>query len=411
VKFLVLAAVLLTGGCAAGGGPVAGHVSPAPSPTQVVAASESPDPSAASPAPSATPFQAAPPPRVSCVQGRVPGVQAMVTGTVDTILYDVTDPLSPRAVCHIANTVVHIFTGTSFEYLVPNSDGTTSVMLHALGSNNESVAATLRADLYHVSYGWTGGVAWVPGIDQLAYLAGGGADAEGLGVTDVWLATPTGRTRISSYSVAGKDTFGRPGFSPITLDFSPDGAYLAAGWYVARSGPVRVFRTGDRADVSPRMPADFRFAFWAKTGLTLYLVTGGGVSEWTPGGAVTPLAGTAAWILGPSLSPDGGQVAFTIVTSTRDVRAYTYDFRTASSRLLVDQPRSSAMFVKSGWVWEVEERPCVAASGAVCMDPTAPDGKVLAVDLSTGHESPVTFAAAEAPTTYGLLPGDLWPKT
>jgi hypothetical protein len=346
---------------------------------------------------------------VSCVPGAVPSYQALVLGSEGTFLYDVTDPVHPRAACRIVNTVARVVTGTAFEYLVPNADGTTSVVLHALGSNNESVRATFRADLYHVN-GWQSGVAWLPGTDQMAYFAGGGTDANGLGVTDVWLATPSGRTKIYSYAVPGKDTFGRPGFAPQTLAFSSDGGYLAAGWSVALNA-VRVFRLSDRADVTPPLPADFRFAFWSRSGLTLYMVGGSTVSRWTPGGVVTPEPHTPSWILDPDLSPDGEQVAFTSVSSSRDVRANVYELISQTNRVLSDQPRSSAMFVKTGWIWDIEEKPCVQATNQTCFDPTVPDGTVLATDLATGHETAVAFAAGEAPTRYSIVAGDLWPKT
>ena len=324
------------------------------------------------------------------------------------ILYDVTDPVHPRAVCRIANTTARIVTGMSFEYLVPNPDGTTSVVLHSLGGNTETVKAKVQADLYHVSYGWYGGVTWRPGLDQLAYAAGGGTGPNGLGLTEVWLATPSGRTKMYGYEVPGKDTFGRPGFPPPTLEFSADGAYLAAGWTVALTS-VRVFRVADKVDVTPQLPADFRFALWSRSAPTLYLVSGKGVSQWTPGQAVTPLPNTAPWILDPSLSPSGTQVAFTSVSSTREVRANVYDLGSQANRVLSSQPRSSAIFVKEGWVWEMEEKTCVQSSNSSCFDPTVPDGNVLAYELASGRESAVSFVAGESPSPYGYLSGDLWP--
>lgn len=354
-------------------------------------------------------FVPPPVPAVACAGGVIPAFQALLVALEGgTILYDVTDPVHPRAVCRIANTMAHIVTGTSFEYLVPNPDGTTSIVLHALGSNNEAVRATVQADLYHVSYGWYGGLTWRPGTDQLAYAAGGGTGPNGLGLTDVWLATPGGRTKIYSYEVPGKDAFGRPGFPPPTLEFSPDGAYLAAGWTVALTS-VRVFRVADKVDVTPRLPADFRFAFWSRSAPTLYLVSGNGVSQWIPGQAVTPVPNTPAWILDPSLSPSGAQVAFTSVSSTREVRANVYDLGSQSNRTLSAQPRSSATFVRDGWVWEIEEKACVQSSNSACFDPTVPDGNVLAFELASGRESAVSFAVGESPSPYGFRPGDLWP--
>lgn len=332
-----------------------------------------------------------------------------MTGYSGTVLYDVSDPLHPHTVCKLLNTQAHIVTGTSFEYLVPRADGTTDVVLHALGSNNESVAATFKADLYHATFSWWAPVTWSPSRQTMAYLADGGTDANGFGVTDVWLATAASRSKIYSYSVAGRDAFGRPGFAPPTLAFSPDGAYLAAGWTVANS-PVRVFQVSDRANVTPSWPADFRFAFWGKKDDTLFIVGLQSVASWKPGGPVTALPATSGWVLDPNLSPDGTQVAFTAVTSTRDVRPYVYDLDAKTSRLLVSQARSSTSFVRSAWVWYAEEKPCVPSTDNACFDPTQPDGNVLAFELATGRESLVTFAAGEAPSNFGMTPVDLWPS-
>src|SRR5260370_18667163 len=56
------------------------------------------------------------------------------------LLYDVTDPVRPRLLCKISNTSTHLFTLDTFEYLKPVSATETDVMLHSLGSGNESHA-------------------------------------------------------------------------------------------------------------------------------------------------------------------------------------------------------------------------------------------------------------------------------
>src|SRR5690348_8349372 len=58
-----------------------------------------------------------PAPAVSCLPGVIPAFQALVLGSDGTFLYDVTDPVHPRATCRITNTVARVVTGTSFEYL------------------------------------------------------------------------------------------------------------------------------------------------------------------------------------------------------------------------------------------------------------------------------------------------------
>ncbi|HEX2682158.1 MAG TPA: hypothetical protein VHQ03_12815 [Candidatus Dormibacteraeota bacterium] len=347
-----------------------------------------------------------------CLSGIVPVSMVMVVGSNGTLLYDVSDALHPRAVCRITNTYARILTGTSFEYLVPHADGTTDVVLHALGSNNESVESRLQADLSSTSMGiFFANAAWAPGRGVMAYLAPGGTDANGSGIVDVWVATSRVRTKISSYSVPGIDGFGRPGPPPPTLAMSPDGAYLAAGWSIAPTS-IHVFRLSDSLDVTPTMPAGLRFGFWSRTGHTLYLVGSAGVEEWTSEAGVAAVAGTGPWTLGPNFSPDGTQVVFTGFGSAGVIRVSLYDLKTRSSRQLIDQPRSSPIFVRAGWVWYFEEKTCVVSADNPCFDPTTPDGNILAADIATGQESQLSFAPGESPTaagTFFMTPVDVWP--
>ena len=66
--------------------------------------------------------------------------------------------------------------------------------------------------------------------------------------------------------------------------------------------------------------------------------------------------------------------------------------------------RSQVVFVKDGWVWYFEEVACTACAGG-----TKPSGKVFAMNLSGGAETPVAFAAGEAPPD--LEPGEFWPNS
>jgi hypothetical protein len=335
----------------------------------------------------------------------------IVTGLEGTYLYDVSDPLHPRLVCRILNTSVHILSGTSFEYLMPQPNATTRVVLHTLGTNNESVVATFPADLTGANLASPfPSVSWpaVPSI--IGYATQGGLDSQGATNIDVWAVTPTHSVKLLTYPVPGVDGFGRPGPPPPVLAISPDGAYAVAGWVLTQPS-LHVFRLSDNVDVSPALPSGVRIAFWSRAGHTLYIVGGSGVEMWTPESGSAPLPATPPWTLEPNSSPDDSQVAFTALPSNA-VRVYVYDLKAKSSRLLIDQPRSAAMFVKSGWVWYLEETACVESSDQACFDPTVPDGNVLAMNLATGQETPVTFAAGEAPVrpnlTY-MVSGDVWP--
>jgi hypothetical protein len=408
--------LVLTAACGSAQGPGTANPTNQLTPSSVSRASGSPVPPgepvassvrSASPAPaSGTQI-----PTARCVAGAIPTAEAMVSGFGGTLLYDVSDPTHPQTICRIVNTSAHILTGTSFEYLVPQPDGTTSVVLHSLGSNNESVAATFHADLSGL---YLGGpytqLSWQAGGAVLAYATAGGPDANGSGTSDIWVATSARSTKLYSYSIPGVDAFGRPGLPPQTLALSPDSGYLVAGWAIG-ANRLHVFRLADRADVTPAMPVGVRSAVWSRTGHSLYIVGSAGVESWTPESGAAAVPGTGPWTLGPDFSPDSSSVAFTDVTSTRDIRTYVYDFTTKSSRLLVNQPRSSALFVKSGWIWYEEEAPCGSPDNP-CFDLTEPDGKVLAINLSTGQEAAVTFAGGDSPlapnaTFMGL--GDLWP--
>lgn len=331
-----------------------------------------------------------------------------------SFLYDVSDPVHPQAVCRIANTYARILTGTSFEYLVPRADGKTAVILHALGSNHETTETILDADLSSTNMGfYFSSVSMAPGSGTLAYQAAGGTDADGLSVTDIWVATATRRTKIYSYSVGGVDSFGRPGLPPPLLALSPDSQYLIAGWAIKGSN-VRVFRLSDGTDVTPPMPSGMRLGLWAPAGHTLYLV-GSTVEAWSPEAGASTVANTPPWVLAPNFSPDGMQVAFTELTSSRDVRPDVYDLTTRAGRRLIDQPRSAAIFVGSAWIWYLEEKPCVQTDNNTCFDPTTPDGKVLAFNLATRTESVAVFRAGESPSSgpgyVYLAPGDLWPRS
>lgn len=362
------------------------------------------------------PQQSSPPPvpAVNCTAGVVPTSQAWVWGVTQATLYDVSDPLHPRAVCRASNTSVHIVTGTSFEYLKPRVDGHADVVLHSLGSNNESVAATFDADLSAAYLSVFAEISWSPSLNAMAYEANGGTDANASGIADVWLATASGRTKIYSYSVPGIDGFARPGPPAPVLAFSADGAYLAAGWAIS-PGSVRVFRISDLADVTPVLPKDFRSVVWAKAGHRLFMAGSSSVSEWTPGSAVATLPGTTGWVMDPNFSPDGTQVAFTGLSSSKQITAFVYDLDSRSNRILSSEPRSSTMFVKAGWVWYVEEAPCVVSADNPCFDSTSPDGKLLAIELATGRETEVVFAPGEGPFQAGypafLTHGDVWPSS
>src|SRR5207237_7008488 len=105
----------------------------------------------------------------------------------------------------------------------------------------------------------------------------------------------------------------------------------------------------------------------------------------TPGSPRNTLPATPGCLLGPNFSPDGAQVAFPAVTTTRAVTANVYDLGSRTDRQLSSQPRSAIVFVRAGWVWDLEEKPCVQSSTSGCFDPPAPDGTLLTMELGRGR--------------------------
>jgi hypothetical protein len=161
------------------------------------------------------------------------------------------------------------------------------------------------------------------------------------------------------------------------------------------------------------------WAFWDRTGHRLFMNGAGNATQtWTPETGVADLPGAAMWSYSPGLSPDGSMVAYTAYSDPnfREPRVYIYDRKAGTTRVLLDKLRTEVVFVKNGWVWYLEERTCTAADS--CPGATMPTGKVLAMQLSTGTEIPVSFAAGEDLLTQAgdiyrlrLAPGEFWPAT
>jgi hypothetical protein len=118
------------------------------------------------------------------------------------------------------------------------------------------------------------------------------------------------------------------------------------------------------------------------------------------------------WSYLPGLSPDGLKIAYTAYadpSAMKDPRVYVYEFNSASSRMLLDKLRTQVVFVKNGWAWYLEERICDNS----CLGGTEPTGKVLAMQLSSGIETEVSFAAGEKPDMlqFAFAPGEFWPQS
>lgn len=372
---------------AKGAGPASEPRTASPFPTGAKGGSPSPIPGIADPS-------------ARCV-ARPSGAPMVLVGGA---IYEVGDPVHPKLLCQVANTRAHLFTGDTFEYVRRSGPDGTEVVLHSIGSGSERVVAGWPIKLLDTDGRPAGD--WTPDGNTAATLVRS-TDADGDATMQVWLFAQPNKTLLYEFRLGAADCICQFGLPAPTLAFSADGQFLVAGWPVGKgSVPSRVYRVADASLVQTLDPADVQ-AMWSRTGHRLFL----NARSWTPEDGFAPLNGATYWPYMAGLSRDGSQVAYTDyrdLAAQTDVRVYLYDFGTDKTRMLVDKPRSEVTFVKDGWVWYLEEGPC-----SNCMGQTGPTGKVFTMDLSTGVEQLVVFAAGESPAELqsGWGPGQFWPNS
>ncbi len=351
-----------------------------------------------------------PVPQVACHGGASSGAIVQLEGYQQELLYDVADPLHPRLLCSIANTSAHLFTGDTFEYLKPVSANQTDVMLHSFGSGNESHAGSFP---FYMTSG-----AWLPDGSVAAFITQVAPDNNNYpsGGWQVWLYSQRRLAPLYAYLQGIGDCICRFGLPGQVLSISPDGQYIVAGWIAGKgSEPLAVYRVSDRTRVATLDNSAYR-AIWDRAGHRLFLsLFGTPAISWTPEAGTSSLTAAAVWSFVSNVSPDGSLVAYTAYADPDSLkpRVYVYDVKAGTTRMLVDQPRSQGLFVKDGWVWYLEEVPCLQD----CAGSTQPSGKVFAMQLSSGVENVVPFAAGDDPRSqaglYGLIfdPGEFWPAS
>ncbi len=332
----------------------------------------------------------------------------LITGgyNPEELLYDVNDPLHPRLLCTIRNTSAHLFTGDTFEYLKPVSANQTDVMLHSLGSGNESHAGSFP---FYVASG-----SWLTDSSVMTYSVRPDVSQQTM---QIWLYAQRTNALLYTYQIGIGDCVCRFGLPPQVDSVSPDGQYIVAGWIAGKgSEPFAVYRVSDRTRLAS-LDTSVSNAVWDRTGHRLFLSRFGlPAQSWTPEAGVSNLTGAALWSFLPNVSPDGAKAAYTAYADPDTFlkpRVYVYDLKGTATRMLVDQPRSQILFVKDGWVWYLEEMACTAN----CAGSTTPSGKVFAMQLSTGVETLVSFAANDDPISQGgqyqfsFQPGEFWPAS
>lgn len=359
-------------------------------------------------------FEATPTPApqasVSCTQGGSIGSLALIGPPREERIYEVSDPLHPRLLCRATGTTAHLWTSDTFMYLRPVKENESEIVLRSLGSGNETKVGTFPSQDVNGS--------WLADGSAATWTSKVGQASNGTLLVQVWLYAEGRTTMVSTYSLPGVDSFGRPGLAPPIDDLSPDGQYLIAGWQIVSKpgtpSALRLFRVSDRTEIPLSTPSTPRLAFWPRKGHSLYIVEADRVQSWSPDRGLQDLPGAGPWVMSPNFSPDGSTVAYTSLQEGGP-RVSTYDLAAQRSRLIIDKPRSQAVWVKQDWVWYLEEAPCVQTPSQPCFDPSSPTGIVLARNLVTGDGGTVSFAPGASfgqPGNWSALePGDLWPLT
>ena len=385
-----------------------------------VAATQSPSGATASPSlsPSPTtgkgsspsPIPGIPSPSVRCV-ARPSGGPMVLLGQA---IYEVADPVHPKLLCQIANTVTHLYTGDTFAYLRRTGETGTEVVLHSMGSGNESVIAGWPMALLDQPFQRAG--AWTVDGDTAA-TAVNATDAAGNQSIQIWLFTQPTTAELYEFAMPLTDCICRFGLPNPVLAFSPDGQYLVSGWPIGKGAtPLRIYRVTDRTLVQT-LDVGEETAFWGRTGHRLFVTGRNSTSRsWTPEDGFAPLAGATSWPYEVGLSPDGSQVAYTAYADPAnfaDLRAYVYDVPSHTTRQLTTAMRSDVTFVKDRWVWYSEEVKCDTAQPTCPPWGTQPTAKIFAMDLSAGVETPVVFHLGESPADLqsGFGSAEFWPNS
>jgi WD40 repeat protein len=350
-------------------------------------------------------------PSVTCGSGITAQALVLIGGPMQSMLYEVSDPLHPRLLCRVKLASAHIAGADSLAYLLPVTPSETDLMVHSLPSGTDTKAATFP---FIAGSAWSNATegAWRPDGSLLAYsLPAGGTDSN----AEVWLYADRSFKLLRTYPVPPTDCICRFGLPPQVNAFSADGQYLVSGWPVGKGAqPFVVSRVSDRSQVHA-FDLSVTQVLWDRTGHRLFLIGPSGVQAWTPEAGTVNLPGASQWTFLPSMSPDGSAVVYTayVDQAQTELRVFRYDLATGSTRMLSDQDRSQVLFVKSGWVWYLEEANCTEGQGSCPPGGSGPSGTVFAQNLATGQETAVTFNPGDAPdvvSNWSLFQlQDIWP--
>jgi hypothetical protein len=305
------------------------------------------------------------------------------TDAAQTALVDLSDLTRPRTLCTLTNaySLVRFYSATEISY-VPYSGLTTPT-----GTPSRLV----RTDVTHQSTQTYATAAsgtieawdWSPDGKTLAYFAGG----------QLWLKTGN-QSAAPIASFQGQGGRGGGWDDEIAIRFSPSGTYFVLVHTVTIPNTFQIRRATDGAVVwsSPstdvRAPGFATMAVWSRGVDRLWFRDGSGVRRWDPSGTVTTMVPGLKWYE-PSISPDGGTIAYVVVDAQVNPRVELLDLPSLKVQALPSPLRWGPMFVSTGLLLYVR-----AQGGGV------PGQGVLAYNLTTRLETALPYAE--------LL--DVWPS-
>lgn len=202
----------------------------------------------------------------------------------------------------------------------------------------------------------------------------------------------TGRDRILLTRPGIGGHGGTPAGPTSQLEFSADGKYLLSVdslFAVFPSGPPN-FLVYDQNGSTVFQSSTAAFGRWAKQGDNLYF---GAESEphgvvrevhsWNPVTGETTVARGLADYSWPTLAPDNRSLLFDSFDSAGLPHLWKVDIDSGALTQLATGISSAPVFVGTAVSWSNEEEPCNCGPGGA----SAPDEKLVAHDLQTGHET------------------------
>jgi hypothetical protein len=209
---------------------------------------------------------------------------------------------------------------------------------------------------------------------------------------------------------------GGPPYGPLDqLVFSPDNKELLDFYeFRPNSGPSKfmVFRTADGSIAYQLDTA--AFGAWGLTGSTVYFFVQGeqgfigeldsvGVS-----GQAQTVVSSINGFFWPRATPDGGGIVYDAYDTAGLPHMWRLDLGTQAVAQLSTALSSRPVFVTKNSIWSAEEKPCECGPGGA----SAPDGTILAHDLSNAADAPVdtsrTVSAITTPQPSTTDIADVW---